>query len=178
MKTPTRIAAATCLALLVAATATVAQAPGIKRTLLQRIDIGNNMEVVIGIAEIAPGGSTGRHTHFGIESGYTISGQASLEVEGEAPKLLDTGASYVIPAGKVHDAKVVGDALNGLAWSDDRLIVDLHCVKCWAGRCRFAVCVDSGVQHLASAVGTPAISLFSFWQMRGCPPRVCMRTPA
>jgi ADP-heptose:LPS heptosyltransferase len=32
---------------------------------------------------------------------------------------------------------------------------------------RFAICVDSGVQHLASAVGTPCISLFSFWQMRG-----------
>lgn len=34
-------------------------------------------------------------------------------------------------------------------------------------RCRFAICVDSGVQHLASAVGTPTISLFSFWQLRG-----------
>jgi ADP-heptose:LPS heptosyltransferase len=34
-------------------------------------------------------------------------------------------------------------------------------------RCRLAVCVDSGIQHLASAVGTPALSLFSFWQMRG-----------
>jgi asparagine synthase (glutamine-hydrolysing) len=34
-------------------------------------------------------------------------------------------------------------------------------------RCRLAVCLDSGVQHLASAVGTPTVSLFSFWQMRG-----------
>lgn len=34
-------------------------------------------------------------------------------------------------------------------------------------RCRLAVCVDSGVQHLASAVGTPTVSLFSFWQMPG-----------
>jgi asparagine synthase (glutamine-hydrolysing) len=34
-------------------------------------------------------------------------------------------------------------------------------------RCKFAVCLDSGVQHLASAVGTPCISLFSSWQMRG-----------
>ena len=34
-------------------------------------------------------------------------------------------------------------------------------------RCSLAVCVDSGVQHLAAAVGTPCVSLFSFWQMRG-----------
>ena len=34
-------------------------------------------------------------------------------------------------------------------------------------RCRLLICVDSGVQHLAAAVGTLCISLFSFWQMRG-----------
>jgi len=106
-----RLAAASLsLAALLTATAPLAQAPGIKRTLLQRIDIGNNMEVILGIAEIAPGGATGRHTHFGVETGYTLAGSASLEVEGEAPKLLNAGDSYVIASGKVHDAKVVGDA--------------------------------------------------------------------
>ena len=103
-------AASVCLAALLGASATLAQAPGIKRTLLQRIDIGNNMEVILGIAEIAPGGATGRHTHFGVETGYTLAGSASLEIEGEAPKLLNAGDSYVIAGGKVHDAKVVGDA--------------------------------------------------------------------
>jgi ADP-heptose:LPS heptosyltransferase len=34
-------------------------------------------------------------------------------------------------------------------------------------RCDLAICVDSGVQHLAAAVGTPVVSLFSFWQMFG-----------
>ncbi|MCC6212803.1 MAG: asparagine synthase (glutamine-hydrolyzing) [Burkholderiales bacterium] len=34
-------------------------------------------------------------------------------------------------------------------------------------RCAVLACVDSGVQHMASAVGTPTVSLFSFWQMRG-----------
>jgi len=109
MKIQTRIAAAACLAALVGATATIAQAPGIKRTLLQRVDIGNNMEVILGIAEIAPGGSTGRHTHFGTEIGYTLEGSASLEIEGETPKLLKAGESYNIGSGKIHDAKVVGD---------------------------------------------------------------------
>lgn len=34
-------------------------------------------------------------------------------------------------------------------------------------RCKLVVCLDSGVQHIAAAVGTPTVSLFSFWQMRG-----------
>jgi quercetin dioxygenase-like cupin family protein len=109
MNTFTRIASIAGLAAVLAAGTTGAQAPGIKRTLLQRLDLGNNMELVMAVAEIAPGGSIGRHTHFGIETGYTLAGQSSLEVEGEAPKLLNAGDSYAIGAGKVHDAKVVGD---------------------------------------------------------------------
>jgi quercetin dioxygenase-like cupin family protein len=110
MRPAARLAAILGLAAVLGAGTTASQAPGIKRTVLQRIDIGNNMEVILGIAEIAPGGAVGRHTHFGIETGYTLAGSASLEVEGEAPRLLNAGDSYVIPAGKVHDAKVVGDA--------------------------------------------------------------------
>jgi quercetin dioxygenase-like cupin family protein len=109
MNTTTRVSLAACILALVAATSTVAQAPGIKRTLLQRTDVGNNMEMILGLAEIAPGGSTGRHTHFGVESGYLIAGSASMEIEGETPRLLKAGDSYTIPANKVHDAKAVGD---------------------------------------------------------------------
>jgi quercetin dioxygenase-like cupin family protein len=98
-----------CIVALFASGISVAQAPGIKRTLLQRSDIGNDMEVILGLAEIAPGGATGRHTHFGVETGYVVTGSASLEIEGETPKLLKTGDSYTIPANKVHDAKTVGD---------------------------------------------------------------------
>lgn len=105
-----QLAASLCLATVLGASAIHAQAPTIKRTILQRIDIGNNMEVILGIAEIAPGGSTGRHTHFGTETGYVLSGQSSVEIEGETPKLLNAGDSYQIGLGKVHDAKVVGDA--------------------------------------------------------------------
>jgi quercetin dioxygenase-like cupin family protein len=110
MKSHFRFAlAAACVAIL-GASASLAQAPGIKRTLLQRTDVGNNMEMILGMAEIAPGGSTGRHTHFGVESGYMIEGSASMEIEGETPRLIKAGESYTIPAGKVHDAKAVGDA--------------------------------------------------------------------
>jgi len=86
-----------------------AQAPGIKRTLLQRADIGDNREVILGLAEISPGGSTGRHTHFGVETGYVMQGTSIIEIEGEAPRTLKAGDSYTIPAGKVHDAKAIGD---------------------------------------------------------------------
>ena len=43
-----------------------APAAGIKRTILQRVEIpGTNYETVLGIAEIAAGSSSGRHTHPG-----------------------------------------------------------------------------------------------------------------
>ena len=87
-----------------------AQAPGIKRTLLQKSEIpGENREVILGMAEIAPGAAAGRHTHFGVETGYILEGQASLEIEGEPARQLKAGDSYTIPAGKVHDARTVGD---------------------------------------------------------------------
>jgi quercetin dioxygenase-like cupin family protein len=105
-----RLSMASCLVAVLATTFTAAQAPGAKRTMLQRIDVGNNMEMVVVIAEIAPGGAIGRHTHFGVESGYVLSGSASMEVEGETPKLVKAGDSFVIPAHKIHDAKAVGDA--------------------------------------------------------------------
>jgi quercetin dioxygenase-like cupin family protein len=110
MKTNTRrIAAALALATFAAASA-IAQAPGIKRTLLQRGDLSGDREVILGQAEIAPGAAAGRHTHFGVEVGYVVEGSASLEIEGEMPRLLKAGDSYLIPAGKVHDAKTVGEA--------------------------------------------------------------------
>ena len=104
MNASARFAAALGLAAILAAGTTVAQAPGIKRTLLQRTDIGNNMELVLGLAEIAPKGSTGRHTHFGVETGYVLAGTSVLEIEGEAPRTLKAGDSYTIPAGKIHNA--------------------------------------------------------------------------
>ena len=98
-------------AALIVAAGVVAQgssAPAIKRTMLQRIDVGNNMELIVGIAEIAPGGTTGRHTHFGVESGYVLQGSASMQVEGEPDRVVKAGDSYAIAAGKVHEARVVG----------------------------------------------------------------------
>ena len=98
------------LALLLIAGFAIAQAPAIKRTVLQRGDVPaeGTREVVLALAEIAAGGSTGRHFHNGPESGYVLEGMTLLEIDGEAAKMLKAGDSYFIPAGKIHDARVHG----------------------------------------------------------------------
>ncbi len=97
--------------LLVFAFGTGAQPPGgIKRSVLQRTEIpGGDREIVLGLAEIAPGVAAGRHAHSGVETGYMIEGEAVMEVEGESPRTLKAGDSYLIPAGKVHDARAIGE---------------------------------------------------------------------
>ncbi len=101
--------AAAIAAFTVAADAQTPSAPAIKRTMLQRFDLAPDREVVTAVAEIPPGMSAGRHTHPGPETSYVIEGSASLEVEGEVPRVVKAGDSFAIPAGKVHDAKVIGD---------------------------------------------------------------------
>ena len=91
------LAALTVLVADAALAQTPAPAPAIKRTLLQRIDVGDNREAILGLAEIAPGGAAGRHTHPGVEFGYVVEGSASLEVEGETPKLLKAATAIPSP---------------------------------------------------------------------------------
>ena len=103
------------VALCLVAVASQAQAPAIKRTLLQRADLGDGREAIVGIAEISAGGATGRHTHFGTEIGYVMEGITTLEVQGEPTKTLKAGDSYTIPAGRVHNATATGGATKVIA---------------------------------------------------------------
>jgi len=104
------------LTVVIFAGAAIAQQGGIKRTPLQKVEFPDGYNTVSGIAEIGPGGSAGRHTHPGIETGYLMEGEADLIVEGKPDQHLKAGDSYSIPAGVVHDAKVHGDrALKVLA---------------------------------------------------------------
>lgn len=102
-----------CLSIAAAASvgAALAQTPpaGIKRTPLQKIEFPEGYNTVTGIAEVPPGGSAGRHTHPGIETGYVLEGEAELIIDGKEPLRLKAGDSYSIPAGVVHDAKTHGD---------------------------------------------------------------------
>jgi quercetin dioxygenase-like cupin family protein len=89
--------------------AALAQQGGIKRTPLQKVEFPDGYSTVAGIAEIAPGGSAGRHTHPGIEVGYVMEGEGDLMIEGQPVRHVKAGDSWQIAAGVAHDAKVSGD---------------------------------------------------------------------
>jgi quercetin dioxygenase-like cupin family protein len=109
--------AGAALVLALASLAALAQAPGIKRTLLQRVDLQGNeaKECVLGAAEIPAGGAAGRHLHHGIEVGYVVEGESEVLVDGEAPKRVKAGESYSIPAMRPHDARAVGGPVKVVA---------------------------------------------------------------
>jgi quercetin dioxygenase-like cupin family protein len=83
----------------------VAQQSGIKRTPLQKLDYPAGYNTVTATAEIPAGGSAGRHTHPGMETGYVLEGELELVIDGKEPMKIKAGESYQIPEGAVHDAK-------------------------------------------------------------------------
>jgi quercetin dioxygenase-like cupin family protein len=99
------IAAVAC----VAAVAIAQQVVPIKRTMLQKQELTADREVVMAQADIAAGGLAARHTHPGVEAGYVLEGQMTLEVEGEAARQLKAGDSFSIPYGRPHAATVTAD---------------------------------------------------------------------
>jgi quercetin dioxygenase-like cupin family protein len=83
----------------------LAQAPGLSRTLVGKADVSvPGREAVVARVEVAPGARAGRHTHPGDEISYVMEGEVSLLVDGQPPRLLKAGESFVVPAGVVHDA--------------------------------------------------------------------------
>jgi len=90
-----------------------AQQPGIRRTDLQRHDLGvPGREVVQARVELDPGVAFGRHSHPGEEIIYVIEGSLEYQVEGKPPVTLKAGEVLFIPAGTIHAAKNVGSG-NG-----------------------------------------------------------------
>ena len=88
---------------------TSAQQTGIKRTDLQRHDIGTTGREVIQVrVELAPGVSFGKHTHPGEEVIYMLEGTLEYEVEGRPPITLEAGDVLFIPARAVHAARNPG----------------------------------------------------------------------
>lgn len=95
---------------LLAALALHAQPAAVQRQVLQR-SAGpvEGQEVLLVKVEIAPGASSGRHSHPGVETGYVVEGEVVMEVEGEPPRRLAPGDSYLVPSGRIHDVRAVGD---------------------------------------------------------------------
>jgi quercetin dioxygenase-like cupin family protein len=87
-----------------------AQSAGIKRTDLQRHDLGvPGREAVQVRVDIEPGVAFGKHTHPGEEIIYVLEGSLEYDVEGKPPTTLKAGDVLFIPAGTIHAAKNVGN---------------------------------------------------------------------
>ncbi len=110
MKHKQKIAALfVCVLGLAGASALYAQSSGLKRTLVTKADVSlPNREAVVARVEVEPGIMAGRHSHDGEEISYVLEGEGELLIDGEAPRKLKAGDAFVIPAGKVHDAKNTG----------------------------------------------------------------------
>jgi quercetin dioxygenase-like cupin family protein len=90
-----------------------AQQTGIRRTELQRHDLGvPGREVIQVRVELDPGVAFGKHTHPGEEIAYVLEGSFEYQVEGKPPVTLKAGEVLFIPAGTIHAAKNVGSG-NG-----------------------------------------------------------------
>src|SRR5215475_7799842 len=82
------------------------QQPAIKRTILQRQDdpASPKYEAVMGISEIPPGATSGRHRHPGIELAYILEGSVELEHDGKPPVTVKAGEASMNPLGGIHIA--------------------------------------------------------------------------
>jgi quercetin dioxygenase-like cupin family protein len=82
----------------------------VQRTVLIRGDSSTpDHESVVARVDIASGATIGRHTHFGDEIGYVQDGDLEMYVDGEAVRKLKTGDAFIIPEGKVHSARNIGN---------------------------------------------------------------------
>lgn len=97
--------------LAIGAAGVFAQASGLTRTLVGKADVSvPGREAVVARVEVAPGAKAGRHTHPGDEISYVMEGEATLLVDGQPPRQVKAGESFVVPAGVVHDAHNNGTA--------------------------------------------------------------------
>ena len=106
MNIPARSAAILLGGILSIAAGTLfAQASGLTRVMVGKGDVSvPGREAVVARVEVAPGAKAGRHTHPGDEISYVMEGEATLLIDGQPPKQVKAGESFVIPAGVVHDA--------------------------------------------------------------------------
>lgn len=62
----------------------------------------------LSLATLAPGAVTPKHKHPGEEFAYILEGTVVLEIDGRAPRTLQTGEAVIVPAGVAHLARNAG----------------------------------------------------------------------
>ncbi len=103
---------------------TAAPAKPPTRTILQQADVATTpaQETLFGTVEIVPGSGNAMHTHNGSEIGYVLQGRIRLEVQGQPPRELGAGDSFMVPRGVAHRSVLVGtDTVKLLnTWTVDK----------------------------------------------------------
>lgn len=106
------VAALVILAAGIGASVTNADDPPIKRTELLRTDLTGieGREVVVYIADVAPGAAGGKHTHPGDEFVYVLEGVLVVQPEAKAPITLKRGEAAHLPPDVAHAARNGSDS--------------------------------------------------------------------
>jgi quercetin dioxygenase-like cupin family protein len=88
-----------------------AQAPGFKIMPLLQSTFGDDAskDAVVLSVEIAPGSTTGRHTHPGDCYGTVVEGTVELHVEGREARWMSMGEAYHNPRGTIHEFRNIGE---------------------------------------------------------------------
>jgi quercetin dioxygenase-like cupin family protein len=99
-------------ALLVTGRGAHAQTSGFaaKPLLQSTVERDESKEAVLLAITIAPGGSSGRHTHPGDCYGTVVEGTVELRVEGREPRTVSTGDAWHNARGVVHELRNVDPA--------------------------------------------------------------------
>jgi quercetin dioxygenase-like cupin family protein len=107
---PKRFRAMVLLFMATCGVAVLAEPQGFKGTPVLHAPLSGDdaREAVVGTAEFARGGTTGRHTHPGDEYGVVLEGTLELRVEGREPRRVSAGEAFHNPKGVVHETRNVG----------------------------------------------------------------------
>lgn len=89
-----------------------AQGPGFTARPLLQSTVGGDesKEAAVLAITIAPGGSSGRHTHPGDCYGTVVEGTVELRVEGRDPRRVSAGEAWHNPRGAIHELRNAGDS--------------------------------------------------------------------
>jgi quercetin dioxygenase-like cupin family protein len=80
-----------------------------KPLLQSTLEGDENKDATMLAITIAPGGSSGRHTHPGDCYGTVFEGTVELRVDGREPRRVSPGEAWHNPRGAVHELRNVGD---------------------------------------------------------------------